>query len=243
MTSPGKLDQASEDGNEMPRDSRQRHADRFSLPGTRRTWSGILLILIALAGVALIVGGGIRLTASGGTSSVTGGAPASPGSVSTGQVNSSKARVNLPSAAQVAASAGAVTVPTDMRSRVIAWQSGPGGRDLAAVTRQFGEALQAEALKQYAEMKFACTQLAHRLSTAEAGPTIPIAAMQSLYVKALGELAKGAADCQAAIALESGDESLEAIVNAGLRQQAASELATGSKDIFRATAEIEIASR
>ena len=207
-----------------------------------------MLSLIALAGVALAVGGGSHQATSGGTSAATGGAPAAPGSSKASQVNqapngSSKAKGKVPSAAQVAESGGALSLPANMQSRVIAWQSGPGGKHLAAVTRLFGDALQAGGDRQYFEMRSACIQLTHSVSTAEAGPQIPVAAMQMLYGKALAELAKGAADCQAAITIKPGDETLETKVNATMRQQAASELAAGARDIFRSTAEIEIASR
>jgi hypothetical protein len=130
-----------------------------------------------------------------------------------------------------------------MQSSVIVWQAGPGGKDLAAVTRLFGDALQAGGVRQYVQMRSACVQLTDSVSTAEAGPQIPVAAMQMLYGKALAELAKGASDCQAAITVNSGNEELGTKVNATMRQQAASELAAGAEDIFRSTAEIEIASR
>ena len=94
-------------------------------------------------------------------------------------------------------------------------------------------------------MRSACIQLTRTVSTAEAGPQIPVAAMQMLYGKALAELAKGAADCQAAIAVKptGDDETIGFVVNATKRQQAASELAAGARDIYRSTAEIAIASR
>ena len=173
---------------------------------------------------------------------------AAPGSSKASQVNqapngSSKAKGKVPSAAQVAESGGALSLLANMQSRVIAWQSGPGGTHLAAVTRLFADALQAGDVRQYFDMKSACVQLTHGVSTAEAGPQIPVAAMQMLYAKALAELAKGAADCQAAITIKPGDESPETEVNATMRQQAASELAAGAREIFRSTAEIEIASR
>jgi hypothetical protein len=255
MTSPGQLGQASEDSNqprqeihESPPHTGRRPADRFSLPRNKRTWLRITLFLIALAGVAVVVRGGIHLATSGGTSAATGGAPVASGSLKTSQANqapnsSSQAKNKVPSAAQAAESGGALSLPVNMQSRVIVWQSGPGGADLAAVTRLFGDVLQAGADRQYVQMRLACVQLAHRVSTAEAGPQIPVAAMQTLYGKALAELAKGAADCQAAITITPGDEELVTTVNDTMRQQAASELAAGSKDIFRSTAEIEIASR
>ncbi len=255
MTSTGQLGQASKDSNQprrgahkSPRGTRRRPAGRFSLRRNKGTWFWIMVSLIALAGVALTVGGGSHQAASGGTSGATGGAPAGPGGTEAGQVNqapdsSNKGKVKVPSAAQVAESGGALSLPAGMRSRVIAWQSGPGGTRLAAVTRLFGDALQAGGARQYAAMKSACIQLTHSVSAAEAGPQIPVAAMQRLYEKALAELARGAADCQAAITVKPGDETLGTTVNAAMRQQAASELAAGARDIFRSTAEIEIASR
>ena len=92
-------------------------------------------------------------------------------------------------------------------------------------------------------MKALCTQLAHSVSTAEAGPQIPVAAMQTVYGKALAELAKGAGDCQAAIAVRSDGEDQQAAVEAALFGKSKSELAAGARDIFRSTALIEIASR
>jgi hypothetical protein len=242
MTSPGELGQASQDSNqppqeahEPPRHTRRRPTGRFSLPRNKGTWFWIMVSLIALAGVALVVvGGGSHQATSGGTSAATGGAPAVPGS---------KAKGKVPSAAQVAESGGALILPASMQGRVIAWQSGPGGKDLDAVTRLFGDALQAGGERQYSRMRSFCIQLTHSVSTAEAGPQIPVAAMQMLYGKALAELAQGAADCQAAITIKPGAETLGTTVNATKRQQAASELAAGATDIFRSTAEIEIASR
>jgi len=250
MTSPGQLGQASKDSNRPPQEAhesplhtRRRPTGRFSLPRNKWTWLGIIkwtwlgimLSVIALVGITLAVGGRSHQATSDGTSAATGGAPTAPGSI--------KAKGNVPSAAQVAKSGGALSPPTNMQSSVIAWQAGPGGKHLAAVTRLFGDALQAGGVRQYVQMRSACVQLAHSVSTAEAGPPIPVAAMQMLYGKALAELAKGAADCQTAIAIEPGDETLGTKMNATMRQQAESELAAGARDIFRSTAEIEIASR
>jgi hypothetical protein len=254
MTSPGQLGQASkrnqppQGAHKSPRGTRRRPTGRFSLLRNKKTWLGITLSLIALAGVAMAVAGGSPKATSGGTSAATGGAPAAPSSIKASQVNqaptsSSKAEGKVLSAAQVAESGGALSLPANMQSRVIAWQSGPGGTDLAAVTRLFGDALQAGGDRQYVEMRSACVQVTRSVSTAEAGPQIPVAAMQMLYGKALAELAKGAADCQAAIIVKPGDEDLDTDVNATMRQRAESELAAGARDIFRSTAEIEIASR
>jgi hypothetical protein len=257
MTSPSQLGQASEDSNEPPQRARQgpRHTrrgpGRFSLPRNKRTWLGIALSLVALAGVsaaliAVAVDSGSHQATSTGTSAATGAtstAPSSKASPVNQAPNGSKADGKFPSAAQVAESGGALSLPANMRSRAISWQSGPGGTRLAAVTRLFGDALQAGGIRQYAMMQSSCTQLANSVSTAEAGPQIPVAAMQTVYGRALAELAKGAGDCQAAISVRSDGEDAQAAVNATVLKQAKSELAAGARDIFRSTAEIEIASR
>ena len=259
MTEPGQLDQPAEDrgepteeAHELPQDTRQEPTVRLSLPHNKRAWLAITLSVIALAGVSAaliaVASGGSHQTASGGTSAATGGASAAPGTIQAPQVNktpsSSKVKAKVPSAARVAESGGALSLPASMHSRVVTWQFGPGGTHLAAVSSLFGTALQERGLRQYSQMKSTCTQLAHSVSTAQAGPPIPVAAMQTLYGNALAELAKGAADCQAAITVQSdGDENQEVHVGASLLQQSVSELAAGARDIFRSTAEIEIASR
>jgi hypothetical protein len=252
MTSPGQLGQATEDSDELPqeahepqRHTRRRPTSRFSLPRHKRAWLGITLSLIALAGVSAaliaVVGGGSHQATSGGTSAAPGSIKASP--VNRAPNSSSKAKTKVPSAAQVAESGGALSLPADMQSRVIAWQFGPGGTHLAAVTRLFGDALQAGGIHEYAQMKNLCTQLAQSVSTAEAGPQIPVAAMQAVYGQALAELAKGAEDCRAAISVVPEGEEQTVAVKAALFQQSKAELAVGAEDIFRSTAEIEIASR
>ena len=269
MTDPGQLGQASQDSSEPtqeahepPQGIRQQSAGQFSLPRSKRAWLGIALSLIALAAVsaaliAVAVGGGTHQATSGGTSAATGGASTASGGIKAPQVNqasgtsnsasgisNSKTEPKVPSAAQVAESGGAISLPASMHSRVVTWQFGPGGTHLAAVSSLFGTALQQRGLRQYPLMKQTCTQLAHSVPTAQAGPPIPVAAMQTLYVQALTELAKGAADCQAAITVTpDGDESVQLHVNAALLNQSLSELAAGSRDIFRSTAEVEIASR
>jgi hypothetical protein len=93
-------------------------------------------------------------------------------------------------------------------------------------------------------MKNACGQLVGGVAAAQAGPPIPVHAMQNLYAKALVDLAKGATDCRAAISITpDGDETVKTDVNATILHQSTSELAAGTDGIFRATAEIEIASR
>ncbi len=262
MTSPDQPGQPSEDTNESseeatePSQDTQQSPGRFALSRDKSRWLWITLPVIAVAGlsVALInvaIGAGTHQATSGGPSVLPGAPPVTTTSTSgssskAGQVpnGTSTAAGSAPSAAQLAESGGALTLPTSMKSRVAKWQSGYGGTDLAAVSRLFGDALQAAGIRQYSAMKYACSQLAASVPTAKAGPQIPDAAMQMLYAKALVELAKGAADCQAAITSKpNGDESIETHVDATVLHLSVSELAAGARDIFRSTAEIEIVSR
>ena len=251
MTSPDQPGQPSQETHEPSQDTQQQPAGRFSLPRRKSAWLGITLSLIVLVAVsaaliAVAAGGGTHQatsSASGGPSTAAG---AAPGSIKVGQAPSgiSKAKGNVPSAAQVAESGGALSLPTRMQNPAFTWQSGRGGKDLAAVSAQFGDALQMAGIRQYSEMERTCIRLAGSVATAEAGPQIPDAAMQTLYAKALAELAKGAADCRAAITSKpNGAESVETHVDATLLHLSISELAAGARDIFRSTAEIEIVSR
>ncbi len=148
------------------------------------------------------------------------------------------------SAAKLAEQGGALSLPANMQGSVASWQSGPGGRDLTAVSNRLGQALQASGIRQYSPMKSACAQLASSVAAAKAGPQIPQAAMQNLYAQALTELAKGAADCQQAISIApTGDETTQAHVDTAALGKATSEISAGATDVFRSTAEIQIASR
>jgi hypothetical protein len=174
---------------------------------------------------------------------------ASPGSATpSGSVKPAKGtgttKGKVISAAKVAEQGGALSLPANMQGSVASWQSGPGGRDLTAVSSRLGAALQAGGVRQYSAMKQGCSQLASSVAAAKAGPQIPQAAMQNLSAQALTELAKGAADCQQAISIApTGDETIQAHVNTARLRQATSEISAGATDLFRSTAEIEIASR
>jgi hypothetical protein len=251
MTSPDQPGQPSQETREPSQDTLRQLAGRFSLRRGNSAWLGITLSLIALVAVsaaliAVAAGGGTHQATSSASGGLSTAAGAAPGGIKASQAPSgiSKAKANVPSAAQVAESGGALSLPANMQSRVITWQFSPGGTRLAAVSSLFGTALQERGLRQYQQMKHTCTQLAHSVSTAQAGPPIPVAAMQILYGQALAELARGTAECQTAItAKPRGDESLEVHVDAALLRQSVSELAAGARDIFRSTAEIEIVSR
>ena len=206
-----------------------------------------MIALLGLSAALLTYGlGGTHQAASSGSAAGPAGTGGTATSASGGAApkGTSKTKGEVISAAKLAEKGGAVSPPTNMNSELINWQSGSGGKHLTAVSSGLGDALQAAGIRQYAPMKHACAQLAGSVATAEAGPQIPDAAMQTLYAKALAELAKGAADCQTAISFQpSGDESVAAHVDPTLLHQSVSELSAGATDVFRSTAEIAILAR
>jgi hypothetical protein len=237
------------------RSSQSRSESQPAMSRFKRSRVLIGLSVLGLAGLSaalvyIAVGGGAHQTASSG-SSVAGAAPGTTNSAGGGTVpngtvprGTSIAKKQVISAAKLAQNGGALSLPADMKGSLTSWQAGPGGKDLTAVSAQMGTALQAAGIKQYTTMRYACTQLASSVAAAEAGPAIPDAAMQQLYAKALAELAKGAEDCRTAISVKpSGDETVQTLVDTTMLHQATSELSAAATDIFRSTAEIEIASR
>jgi hypothetical protein len=219
-----------------------------------RLWIGLSVIVLLGLSAALIT------YATGGTKqAASSGSPGSPGPSQTGgsalgtarstggtapRGGTSTAKGKVVSAAKLAQQGGALSPPTNIQGSVESWQSGSGGRELTAVSARLGAALQAGGIKQYTPMRSACIQLASSVAAAEAGPQIPDAAMQALYTKALGDLAKGAADCRTAISIKTtGDETTQANLDTATFHQATAELSAGATDIFRSTAEIEILSR
>ncbi len=231
-----------------------------------RLWIGLSVVVLAgVAAASLIIAlGGNHQTGAG---QVAAGQVAAGQAAANGSANGSATRGASPgtaepsgsatppkgtgttkgkviSAAQLAEQGGALSLPANMQGTVASWQSGPGGRDLTAVSNRLGQALQASGIRQYSPMKDACAQLASSVAAAKAGPQIPQAAMQNLYAQALTELAKGAADCQQAISIApTGDETIQAHVDTATLHKATSEISAGATDVFRSTAEIQIASR
>jgi hypothetical protein len=257
MTSPGQPVQRSQDVREVTEGDHEPSAgvhDPATESSHRPPWSGwlrVTLAVIAFAGlsavlIAVLVGTGTHQTKLSGPS-----AGPAPGTTTSGGIAAAnaptgvtKAKGKVISAAKLAESGGALSLPPSKQRPAVKWQAGAGGKDLGAVSRWFGDALQARGIRQYSMMRYACAQLAGSAATAEAGPKIPDPAMQTLYARALAELAKGAADCRMAITLKpSGDETVDTRVNTALLNLSVSELAAGARDIFRATAEIEIVSR
>lgn len=255
MTSPDQPVQRSQDevteGADEPSAGAQHPTTESSLRPPRSGWLRVMLSVIAFVGLSAVLIG--VLIGTGTHQTTSSGSPAGPasGTTTSGGIAAAKAPTGVTkakgkviSAAKLAEGGGALSLPASKQRPAVNWQAGAGGKDLAAVSRWFGDALQAGGIRQYAVMRSACTELAGSAATAEAGPKIPDAALQTLYARALAELAKGAADCRMAIALKpSGDETIDIRVNTTLLKLSVSELATGARDIFRATAEIEIVSR
>jgi hypothetical protein len=250
MSSQDQPGQPPEDGPEPSEDTQLQLAGRFSLYRNKSGWLRITLSAIAVVGlsaalIAVGFGGGTHQGASSGPRLVQGTGLGTPSgkdgriSIGTGAANG-----EVISAAKAAENGGALSLPKSTQSSVVKWLSGPGGTDLAAVSNRLGDALQAAGIGQYASMKNACIQLAGSVTIAQAGPQIPVVAMQKLYAKALMELAKGSADCRIAISTKpDGEESVDAHVDARTVRLSISELGAGARDVFRSTAEIEIASR
>jgi len=134
----------------------------------------------------------------------------------------------------------ALRFPKRLTRQVSRWEAGPGGKALAAVTAQMGYALQAAGTGVYPSMKQACTSLASAVRTAQAGPPIPDAVMQRTYGVALAKLSQGAGNCQSAISVSVDDESTNVHVHKALVEQSRMELATGSKTLYKATAEVRV---
>jgi len=227
-----------------------------------RLWIGLSVVVlagIAAASLYIAIGGTHQTAASQATtgqvaagqaaangSTTRGASPgtAKPSGSATPSKGTGTAKGKVISAAKLAEQGGALSLPANMQGSVASWQSGPGGRDLTAVSSRLGQALQASGIRQYSPMKGACAQLASSVAAAKAGPQIPQAAMQNLYAQSLTELAKGAADCRQAISIApTGDETIQAHVDTATLRKATSEISAGATDVFRSTAEIQIASR
>jgi hypothetical protein len=164
--------------------------------------------------------------------------PAAPTAQPTAPAASSPATSQAAAASDGLAKSVLRWPPGDTR-QILRWDAGPGGKALAAVGEQMGTAMQAAGLKLYAAMRLACAQLAADISTAQAGPPIPDAAMQRLYDRALAGLSRAAADCHAAITIHANGEDVSAKVNGPLLSRSRAEFAVASTKLYRATGEIE----
>ena len=223
------------------------HARRATSSRLRvRLW--IITSVIALAGLTLAI---MHVTDAkpqlDALSTLTGasGAPAKltpgPAITPTPALVPGAAAAGPQSAAALGLAAGALPLPSGMKTQVAAWDAGRGGTALAAISKQLGSVTQSGAVREYVEMKEACSELATEIRAAQAETAIPEAAMQVLYAKALASMATGAADCQNAISVQpDGDELVLTHENATLLRQSGSALTVGAKELFQATAEIEV---
>jgi hypothetical protein len=208
----------------------------------------IVILLAAIATALYFAASSTSHTASSNTPATT-ASPPGGSSPASGAPKSGKATSVPPggvsgSDALSRLGSSALALPQELQGSAVKWNSGDGGKDLAAVSGQLGGVLQAGGVRQYVQMRGACVALAAAVARAQAGPPIPVAAMQKLYAKSLVELAEGASSCRAAIAEQpDGDEYIVTTQNQTKLHLAASEFSGGAKDLYRATAEIEAASR
>jgi hypothetical protein len=205
------------------------------------------IVLIALAiGLCMVVAGvSIAVFSSPGSGhagraagAVTSPVVTAPATQPTAPVASSRATPS-PGVASDGHGKSVLRWPPGRTRQILRWDAGPGGKTLAAVGEQMGTAMQSAGLKLYAPMRLACIQLASDISTAQAGPPIPDAAMQQLYARALTGLSHAAADCRAAITMEGDGEDLSAEVHGSLLTRSRAEFAAASAKLYRATGEVD----
>jgi hypothetical protein len=134
-------------------------------------------------------------------------------------------------------------IPAKLRIPLRRWNNGTGGKALAAVSNEMGIALQAGGTKLYVSMKAACTALTVAITSADAGPPIPDAALQNRYMAALAQLAAAGRECRAAISEKvDGDETVATYENQVVYHQAELRFSVGVKDLYGVTSELALAS-
>lgn len=229
-------------------------ARQFLQRGRDRRFGILMSAVLALAVVAAILA--VLLPGSKNTGTSTGSAPGTTGTGSapgTGTGSSSQpgttasgvaAPAQAPTqAAAEAAHAGKAVKPANSL-RVAAWNGGRGGTAWRAVSAQLGTVLMMHAEKHVPQLRQACQLLKADVATALTAPPIPDRTMEQWYKRALVEIGAGAANCRASITSElHGDEDLVVHQNAALMNRAMSELSTGSRELYKATAYIKAAGR
>jgi hypothetical protein len=135
---------------------------------------------------------------------------------------------------------GPVALKPGNPSHVAAWNAGPGGTALATVSTNVGTILMAHGAGRFLQMKQACVGLAAEVKAASTQPSIPDTAMENLYTEALASLASGAVNCEAGISSKpDGDEYDVIKTNSALLTSAMSDLDVGTRDLYRATADVK----
>jgi hypothetical protein len=196
-----------------------------------------VLAVVVLLGVAVAVyfvwpaSGSKTAYASTGVSAVS---PVQPASASSGSP-AQAAAVGAPKQP-----VGPVAMKPGNPSHVAAWNAGPGGTALAAVSANVGTILMARGAGRFLQMRQACVSLAAEVKEASTQSPIPDTAMENLYTKALASLASGAANCEAGISSKpDGDEYNVVKTDSALLTSAMSALDVGTGDLYRATADVK----
>jgi hypothetical protein len=132
------------------------------------------------------------------------------------------------------------TVPTALQptnpSQVKAWNSGAGGKALAQVTAQSGNALMANSGQEYAQMLLSCKALSSAVGSAQRAAPIQDAAMQKEYAAALSSLKSGAVNCISGIKqVPDGVEDTVVNVDHATLKVAVSDLSAGITALYAAT--------
>ena len=210
---------------------------------------GILaLAILALAAVFVIVvaawpsgkgpgSSGSSLAAAG--SRVTASHAAVPAQQATQAATAVPAQQPAQAPAAAEASLGSAVKPANSL-KVAVWNAGRGGAALRAVSAQLGTVLMMHAAEHVPEMRQACQALNAAATAALAATPIPDVTMQLWYKRALDDIGAGAADCRAAISSKlHGDEDLVVHQDAALMSRAMSELTTGARELYKATAYVK----
>lgn len=179
---------------------------------------------------------GLNGTAGNGAAGAAGSATGHGGGANAGNTNGSK----LPAPSVTLSANGGPNIPKPIYpgnpKAAGAWYSGSGGKALTRVNNQAGSALMAHGAGQYREMRAVCDTLTGAVSTAQAAPPIPDAAMQRVYAKALTSFNTGAAGCLNAISQhQDGVEDTVTHVDAAEMKTVVVQLNTGMTDLYEAT--------
>jgi hypothetical protein len=204
---------------------------------SRLRWVRLICAIIASLGLSAIA----YLAVSGNSGQASSNSSGSAASTSPVAVGTTARPASAPvSAAGAATSARTAPLTPRHPAQVAAWKTGHGGAALAVVSTQLGHIMMTHDFRQFPDTKQACSKLAFAVKTAWASPPIPDAVMQQSYQAALAALAKAATGCQAAISVrQDGEEDLMVHEDVPMLNRAMSEIASGAKDLYRATDKIK----
>lgn len=220
------------------------------LPAPRRVLPRTGLVLAAGAVMSI----GVSISGCGGSSGTHSGAGVATPTAAVSATSSALAQgatpgpmPGAPSVTAMATTSGNASsqsgpkalVPTH-GAQVTAWNKGPGGLALKAVTTDSGNVLMAHANQQYGQMLQYCGVLSTDVRHAVNATPIPDGAMQAKYLTALGEFKSGVSDCMAGVTQhEEGVEDTVTNVNKPVLTRAMAEFTRALKDLYIATFAIE----